>query len=78
MLNDFLYYLDQTDVAMITWAQYMEPVINNGTGLVDIDGNARPSWHSFKFWGDLPVERVVSVTFASFQTALCRPTVQAF
>lgn len=60
MLNDFLYYLDQTDVAMITWAQYMEPVINNGTGLVDIDGNARPSWHSFKFWGDLPVERVTT------------------
>lgn len=63
MLNDFLYYLDQTDVSIITWAQYMEPVVNNGTGLVDLDGNARPSWHSFKFWGDLPVERVVSWGF---------------
>ena len=59
MLNDFLYYLDQTDVALITWAQYMEPSTNNGTGLIDLAGNARPAWHSFHLWGDIPVQRVV-------------------
>ena len=59
MLNDFLVYLDQTDVSQITWAQYMEPSQQNGTGLIDLYGNARPAWHTFRFWGDLPVERVV-------------------
>lgn len=59
MLNDFLYYLDQTDVSMIAWAQYMPPVTDNGPALIDLEGNARPAWHSFKFWADLPVERVV-------------------
>ena len=59
MLNDFVAYLNQTDVSQITWAQYMEPSQQNGTGLVDLYGNARPAWHTFRFWGDLPVERVV-------------------
>ena len=31
----------------------------NGTGLLDYYGNARPSWHAFRFWGDIPIERVV-------------------
>ena len=60
MLNDFVAYLNQTDVSQITWAQYMEPSQQNGTGLIDLYGNARPAWHTFHFWGDLPVERVVS------------------
>ena len=60
MLNDFKTYLMETDVTKVTWAQYMEvDVAGNGTGLVDYYGNARPSWHSFKFWGDLPIERKV-------------------
>ena len=59
MLNDFLYYLDQTDVSMIAWAQYMPPVTDDGPALITFEGNARPGWHSFKFWADLPVERVV-------------------
>ena len=61
MLNDFVAYLNQTDVSQITWAQYMEPSQQNGTGLVDLYGNARPAWHAFNFWGDLPVERVVRI-----------------
>lgn len=61
MLNDFKTYLMETDVTKLTWAQYMEvDVAGNGTGLVDYWGNARPSWHSFRFWGDLPIERMVS------------------
>ena len=60
MLNDFKTYLMETDVTKLTWAQYMEvDEPGNGTGLVDYYGNARPSWHSFKFWGDLPTERKV-------------------
>ena len=59
MLNDFVAYLAQTDVSQVTWAQYMEPSQQNGTGLIDLNGNARPAWHTFRFWGDLPVERVV-------------------
>ncbi len=34
-------------------------------GLLDLDGNARPSWHSFRFWGDLPIERVVRIASSS-------------
>lgn len=60
MLNNFLNFLDQTDVTQVTWAQYMDVTCCNGTGLLDYYGNARPSWHSFKFWGDIPTERVVS------------------
>ena len=59
MLNNFLNFLDQTDVTQVTWAQYMDVTCCNGTGLLDYYGNARPSWHSFKFWGDIPTERVV-------------------
>jgi len=61
MLNDFTTYLMETDVTKLTWAQYMEVDMHgNGTGLIDYWGNARPSWHSFRFWGDLPIERMVS------------------
>ena len=62
MLNNFLSFLDQTDVTQVTWAQYMDIVCCDGQGLLDYFGNARPAWHSFKFWGDIPVERVVSHT----------------
>ena len=60
MLNNFLSFLDQTDVTQVTWAQYMDIVCCDGQGLLDYYGNARPAWHSFKFWGDIPTERVVS------------------
>ena len=61
MLNDFKTYLMETDMTKLTWAQYMEvDVAGNGTGLMDYWGNARPAWHSFRFWGDMPTERVVS------------------
>ena len=61
MLNDFQTYLMETDVTKLTWAQYMEvDMHSNGTGLLDYWGNARPSWHTFRFWGDLPIERMVS------------------
>ena len=60
MLNDFKTYLMETDVTKLTWAQYMEVDMHgNGTGLLDYWGNARPSWHVFRFWGDLPIERMV-------------------
>ena len=60
MLNDFVTYLVETDVTLLAWAQYMEvDVASNGTGLIDYWGNARPSWHAFRFWGDLPIERAV-------------------
>ncbi len=60
MLNDFTTYLMETDVTKLTWAQYMEvDMHSNGTGLLDYWGNARPSWHTFRFWGDLPIERMV-------------------
>ena len=62
MLNNFLSFLDQTDVTQVTWAQYMDLVCCDGQGLLDFYGNARPAWHSFKFWGDIPVERIVSHT----------------
>ena len=65
MLNNFLNFLDQTDVTQVTWAQYMDVTCCNGTGLLDYYGNARPSWHSFKFWGDIPTERVVSLLIFS-------------
>lgn len=61
MLNNFLTFLDQTDVTQVTWAQYMDITCCDGIGLLDFYGNARPSWHSFRFWGDIPTERVVSV-----------------
>ena len=62
MLNDFTTYLMETDVTKLTWAQYMEvDMHSNGTGLLDYWGNARPSWHTFRFWGDLPIERMVSL-----------------
>lgn len=58
MLNDFINYLGQTDVTKVHWAQFMEvDVASNGTGLVDFQGNARPAFHAFRFWGDLPIER---------------------
>lgn len=60
MLSNFLKFLDQTDVTQVTWAQYMDVTCCNGTGLLDYYGNARPSWHAFRFWGDIPVERAVS------------------
>ena len=66
MLNNFLNFLDQTDVTQVTWAQYMDITCCNGTGLLDYYGNARPSWHSFKFWGDIPTERVVSLCLPLF------------
>ncbi len=60
MLNDFVTYLVETDVTLLAWAQYMEvDIASNGTGLIDYWGNARPSWHAFRFWGDLPIERAV-------------------
>ena len=34
-------------------------VASNGTALLDYQGNARPAWHAFRFWGDLPIERAV-------------------
>ena len=86
MLNDFLVYLDQTDVSQITWAQYMEPSQQNGTGLIDLYGNARPAWHTFRFWGDLPVERVVCTIFLTLSISpgrlasglLCEPACVCF
>jgi hypothetical protein len=60
MLNNFVTFLEQTDVTQVTWAQYMDVTCCNGTGLLDYYGNARPSWHSFRFWGDVPTERVVT------------------
>ena len=54
-------------VLQVHWAQYMEvDVASNGTALLDYQGNARPAWHAFKFWGDLPIERAVR--------PLCRPS----
>lgn len=68
LLNDFKTYLMETDVTKLTWAQYMEvDVAGNGTGLVDYWGNARPGWHSFRFWGDVPIERTVTPLFPSLQ-----------
>lgn len=72
MLNDFTTYLMETDVTKLTWAQYMEvDMHSNGTGLLDYWGNARPSWHTFRFWGDLPIERMVSLSFDESLRSLC-------
>jgi len=68
MLNNFLNFLDQTDVTQVTWAQYMDITCCNGVGLLDYYGNARPSWHSFKFWGDVPTERVVTPPLPALKT----------
>ena len=60
MLNHFVWLLGESDVTKVHWAQYMEvDVASNGTALLDYQGNARPAWHSFRFWGDLPIERAV-------------------
>ena len=52
---------DMTDLTQLLWAQYMD-VLENGQqiGLVDVTGQARPSWHAFHFYAQMPTERVVS------------------
>ena len=45
---------------MIHWAQYMDVEDNDSQiALVDYNSNARPAWHAFNYWGDIPTERVV-------------------
>ena len=46
---------------MVHWAQYMDIFpTDDQIGLIDFDGNPRPAWWAFKWFADLPVERVVS------------------
>ena len=56
----FAYRADERDVTQVLWAQYMD-IVENGQqiGLVDVDGNARPTWHAFHFYAQMPTERVV-------------------
>lgn len=51
---------EETDLSMVHWAQYMD-IFNTSDqiGLVDYGGNPRPSWWAFRWFSELPVERVV-------------------
>ncbi len=54
-------HAEETDLSMVHWAQYM--YIFNTTdqiGLVDWWGNPRPAWLAFRWYAELPAERVVS------------------
>lgn len=37
-------------------------ILSNGLqiGLIDFAGHARPAWHAFHFYAQMPTERVVS------------------
>ena len=54
----------ETDVTQVLWAQYMDTANNDyQNGLVDVYGHARPAWHAFHFYAQMPTERVVSYCF---------------
>lgn len=44
----------------VHWAQYMD-IFNTDDqiGLLSYNGNPRPAWWAFKWYADLPEERVV-------------------
>jgi len=51
---------------MVHWAQYMDVFpTEDQIGLVDFHGNPRPAWWAFKWFADLPVERVVNTSSTS-------------
>ena len=48
---------------MVHWAQYMDIFDNSDQiGLIDFNGNVRPAWWAFRWWADIPVERVVGTS----------------
>ena len=52
---------------MVHWAQYMDVIDNDEQiGLIDFWGRPRPAWWAFKWWAELPVERVVRILLTHY------------
>lgn len=56
-LGDLSYFIEQTDLAFVTWNRYVHGEFARPGGLIDYEQNRRPIYWAFKLFGDMPTER---------------------
>ncbi|WNJ20646.1 GH39 family glycosyl hydrolase [Pontibacter sp. G13] len=56
-LEDIDFFLEQTDIPIVTWNRYQFKGSGNSGGLVDDQQNRRPIYWAYKVFGDMPTER---------------------
>lgn len=67
-------HADQRDITQVLWAQGMDVVSNSQQiGLIDFAGRARPAWHAFHFYAQMPTERVVGCMPAVTPSSMLKP-----
>lgn len=60
IFEDIRYFVDQPDVTLVHWAQFMSSIEGAGDvamGLVDLQGHKRASYNAFEIYARLPIER---------------------
>jgi len=57
LLRDLSYLLEQPDITLVHWAQFLDSGQGNYSGMVSIDGHRKAVFNAFHIYGRMPVDR---------------------
>ena len=57
-LHDVKYFLGQPGLTRVYWAQFQDSGGGNFSGMIDLDGKAKPLFDAYRMYAEMPVDRV--------------------